>query len=71
MNNASLAFNVEGAVSGYKEKIAAKNKEVSELHRQLGKRTAKLEWVYGANFTGSWPSPGTEGGQNRTLFYFK
>ena len=43
--NASLAFNVESAVSGYKEALALKEKEVNELHRQLGKRTAELEWA--------------------------
>ena len=43
--NASLAFNVESAVSGYKEALAVKEKEVNELHRQLGKRTAELEWA--------------------------
>jgi len=43
--NASLAFNIDGAVSGYQKTIAEKEKEVNELHRQLGKRTAELEWV--------------------------
>lgn len=43
--NASLAFNVEKAVSGYKAAIEVKEKEVNELHRQLGKRTAELEWA--------------------------
>jgi hypothetical protein len=42
--NASLAFNVEKAVSGYRAAIEVKEKEVNELHRQLGKRTAELEW---------------------------
>ncbi|MCX7123436.1 MAG: transposase [Gammaproteobacteria bacterium] len=45
LSNASLAFNVDHAVSGYKEELAAKDKEVNELHRQLGKRTAELEWA--------------------------
>ena len=43
--NASLAFNVESAVSGYKDALAQKEKEVNELHRQLGKRMAELEWA--------------------------
>lgn len=45
LSNASLAFNLDRAVSGYKEELAAKDKEVNELHRQLGKRTAELEWA--------------------------
>ena len=45
MKNANLAFNIEHAVSEHKETIALKSKEVDELHRQLGKRTAELEWV--------------------------
>jgi putative transposase len=43
--NATLAFNVDGAVSGVKAELADKEKEVNELHRQLGKRTAELEWA--------------------------
>jgi transposase-like protein len=43
--NATLAFNVDGAVSGVKAEWADKEKEVNELHRQLGKRTAELEWA--------------------------
>lgn len=43
--NASLAFNVDGAIAEYKDEIKIKDKEVSELHRQLGKRTAELEWT--------------------------
>ena len=45
LNNASLAFNLDQAVSGYKTDLIAKEKEVNELHRQLGKRTAELEWA--------------------------
>jgi len=45
LSNASLAFNIDSAVSGFKEEITAKEKEVNELHRQLGKRTAELEWT--------------------------
>jgi len=43
--NASLAFNIDKAVAGFREEIIAKDKEVNELHRQLGKRTAELEWA--------------------------
>jgi putative transposase len=43
--NASLAFNIDSAVSEFKEEIANQEKEVNELHRQLGKRTAELEWA--------------------------
>ena len=45
LKNASLAFDIDSAVSDYKEEIAIKGKEISELHRQLGKRTAEAEWV--------------------------
>ena len=43
--NAKLAFDVESAVSEYKTEIKEKEKEVNELHRQLGKRTAEAEWL--------------------------
>lgn len=43
--NASLAFNLDSAVADFKTEISDKEKEVSELHRQLGKRTAELEWA--------------------------
>ncbi|WP_196213967.1 hypothetical protein [Piscirickettsia salmonis] len=29
----------------FKDEIKTKEKEVNELHRQLGKRTAELEWA--------------------------
>jgi putative transposase len=45
LSNATLAFNVEGAVSEYKDEIKIKEKQIDELHRQLGKRTAELEWA--------------------------
>jgi len=38
-------LNVESAVSGYKDALAQKEKEVHELHRQLGKRMVELDWV--------------------------
>ncbi|WP_416431014.1 IS3 family transposase [Piscirickettsia salmonis] len=43
--NASLAFNIDSAVAEFKDEIKTKEKEVNELHRQLGKRTAELEWA--------------------------
>ena len=43
--NASLAFNLDSAVADFKTEISDKEIEVSELHRQLGKRTAELEWA--------------------------
>ena len=43
--NASLAFNIDSAVAEFKDEITSKEKEVNELHRQLGKRTAELEWA--------------------------
>lgn len=43
--NASLAFNIDSAVSEFKNEIQKKEKEVNELHRQLGKRSAELEWA--------------------------
>lgn len=45
LSNASLAFNIDSAVANYKAVIAKKDEEVNELHRQLGKRTAELEWA--------------------------
>ena len=45
LENASIAFNIDGAVAGFKEELSSKEKEVNELHRQLGKRTAELEWA--------------------------
>lgn len=45
LSNASLAFNIDSAVADYKAVIAKKDEEVNELHRQLGKRTAELEWA--------------------------
>jgi putative transposase len=45
MANASLAFDLGRAVSGYKSELITKEKEVNEIHRQLGKRSAELEWA--------------------------
>ena len=38
--NASLAFSTDKIASDYQAATFKKDKEVSELHRQLGKRTA-------------------------------
>ncbi len=45
LTNASLAFDKSKATAEYKEKIQAKDKEISELDRQLGKRIAEVEWA--------------------------
>ncbi|QGP54798.1 putative transposase OrfB [Piscirickettsia salmonis] len=36
---------IDSAVAEFKDEIKTKEKEVNELHRQLGKRTAELEWA--------------------------
>ena len=43
--NASLAFNPDAAVAAIKETVIDQGKKIDELHRQLGKRTAELEWA--------------------------
>jgi len=43
--NASMAFETERSEKDYKASLKAKEKEVDDLHRQLGKRTAELEWA--------------------------
>ena len=43
--NASLAFNKDAAVAIIKTTVNKQEKEIDELHRQLGKRTAELEWA--------------------------
>lgn len=45
LKNANLAFNIDKEALRHKEQLASKQKEVDELHRQLGKRTAELEWA--------------------------
>ena len=45
MANASLAFDIDRTKSDYQAEINEQKKQVSELHRQLGKRTAELEWA--------------------------
>jgi len=43
--NASMAFDVDNTALEHKKALQCKEKEVSELHRQLGKRTAEAEWA--------------------------
>ncbi len=43
--NASLAFNADASVAKVKETVIEQGKKIDELHRQLGKRTAELEWA--------------------------
>lgn len=43
--NASLAFNADAAVAEINCKVIEQEKKIDELHRQLGKRTAELEWA--------------------------
>lgn len=45
LSNASLAFNIDSAVNQYKEEIKTKEAQIDDLHRQLGKRSAELEWA--------------------------
>ena len=45
MANASLAFNADAAVAEIKNTVVEQEKKIDELHRQLGKRTAELEWA--------------------------
>ena len=45
LENAYLAFNIDKEAMKNREKLALKQKEINELHRQLGKRTAELEWA--------------------------
>ena len=43
--NASMVFDVDSTAMEHKKALANKEREVSELHRQLGKRTAEAEWA--------------------------
>jgi len=45
LGNASLAFNKNAAVADIKTTVESQEKEINELYRQLGKRTAELEWA--------------------------
>ena len=43
--NACLVFNADAAVAEIKTTVIEQEKKIDELHRQLGKRTAELEWA--------------------------
>lgn len=43
--NASLSFNADAAVADIKKTVIEQDRKIDELHRQLGKRTAELEWA--------------------------
>jgi putative transposase len=43
--NASLAFNTDAAVAEINNTVIDQAKKIDELHRQLGKRVAELEWA--------------------------
>lgn len=43
--NASIAFNADAAEADIKNTVIEQRKKIDELHRQLGKRTAELEWA--------------------------
>jgi len=45
LNNASLVFNVDGEVKEYKGELTTKDKEIDNLHRQLGKSTAEVDFL--------------------------
>ena len=45
LTNASVIFDKKSLVSNYKDKLTEQTKEIDELHRQLGKCTAELEWA--------------------------
>jgi putative transposase len=45
LENASIVFNKDAAVADIKTTVNKQEKEIDELHRQLGKRTSELEWA--------------------------
>ncbi len=45
LENAVVAFNPDKTVKKYKEKVREKDREVDNLHRQLGKLTTQLDWA--------------------------
>ena len=47
LENASLAFDTDRATEIYKKQLEAKNKEIDELAKALGKTTVKMEWAVG------------------------
>jgi putative transposase len=47
LENAALAFEPAKAVKEYKDELAAKDREIDQLQKALGKRTAELDWLSG------------------------
>ena len=45
LENAELAFDKNRDLRGLKEDLKASNKEKDELHRQIGKLTAEVNWA--------------------------
>jgi putative transposase len=45
LSNAELAMEPSQAVSGYKEELKTKEREIEELQKQLGKHLMEKEWV--------------------------
>ena len=45
LENAELAFDKNRGLREYKEALMASEKEKDELHRQIGKLTAKVNWA--------------------------
>ena len=47
LENAALAFDTDKVTEVYKKELEAKNKEIDELAKVLGKITVKMEWAVG------------------------
>ena len=45
IENAEIAFNKDGAVKEYREKLKEKEIETEELYKEIGKLTAKVNWM--------------------------
>ena len=45
LNNAAMVFNADHTAAEYEQALSLKDKEIDDLHRQLGKRTAEAEWA--------------------------
>ena len=45
LNNAAMVFNADHTAAEYEQPLSLKDKEIDDLHRQLGKRTAEAEWA--------------------------
>ena len=43
--NAGMVFNADHTAAEYEQALLLKDKEIDDLHRQLGKRTAEAEWA--------------------------